>query len=111
VAAHAIDLQARKRQLLAESEFYRQTLAADCAHLNSATSWISTTLRMARLVAPVLAMAMPVAGFFFRSRKKHVLLPPPKKKNLLSSVLAGYRLARQVKPIWDGFRRARTAPH
>ena len=110
MAAHVIDLQARKRQLLAESEFYRQTLAADCAHLNAATSWISTTLRMARMVAPVLAMAMPVAGLFFRSRKKHVPLPPP-KKNFLSSVLAGYRIARQIKPIWDGFRRARTTPH
>ena len=111
MAAHAIDLQARKRMLLAESELYRQTLSRDVAHLTSATSWISTTLHYARLAAPALAMAVPVAGFFFGSRKKrataHAAAP---KKNLLGKVIAGYRIARQVKPILDGFRRVRT-PH
>jgi len=99
--------------LLAESEMYRQTLSRDVAHLTSATAWISTTLHYARLVAPALAMAVPIAGFFFGSRKKrahaHAHTAPP-KKNLLGKVIAGYRIARQVKPILDGFRRVRT-PH
>ena len=103
------DLQARKRQLLAESEFYRQTLAKDCAQLNSATSWITATLRYARLVSPILALAVPAAGFFLRPRKKHAPKPPPRKKNLLGRLIAGYQIARQVKPIWDGFHRARAS--
>lgn len=110
MSAAATDLQARKRQLLAQSEFYRQTLASDIAHLNAATSWIATTLRYARMVSPILAMAVPIAGFFFRSRKKHAPQPPPRKKNLLGTLLTGYKIARHVKPIWDGFSRAR-APH
>ena len=109
MATHAIDLQARKTMLLAESELYRQTLSRDVAHLASATAWISTTLHYARLVAPALAMAVPIAGFFFGSRKKRAHAAPP-KKNLLGKVIAGYRIARQVKPILDGFRRVRT-PH
>jgi len=111
MAVHSIDLQARKRMLLADSELYRQTLSQDVAHLTSATAWISTTLHYARMVAPALAMAVPIAGFFFGSRKKrtHAHAAPP-KKNLLGKVIAGYRIARQVKPILDGFRRVRT-PH
>ena len=113
MAAHSIDLQARKRMLLAESEMYRQTLSRDVAHFTSATAWISTTLHYARLVAPALAMVVPIAGFFFGARKKrahaHAHAAPP-KKNLLGTVIAGYRIARQVKPILDGFRRVRT-PH
>ena len=106
MAAHSIDLQARKRMLLAESESYRQTLSRDVAHLTSATAWISSTLHYARMVAPALAMAVPIAGFFFGSRKKrpHAHAAPP-KKNLLARVVAGYRIARQVKPILDSFRR------
>ena len=97
--------------LLAESEAYRQTLSRDVAHLTSATAWISTTIHYARMVAPALAMAVPVAGFFFGSRKKraHAHSAPP-RKNLLARVITGYRIARQVKPILDGFRRVRT-PH
>jgi hypothetical protein len=111
MAAHSIDLQARKRMLLAESEMCRQALSRDVAHLTAAAAWISTTLHYARLVAPALAMAVPIAGFFFGSRKKrpHAHAAAP-KKNLLGKVIAGYRIARQVKPIFDGFRRART-PH
>jgi len=106
-----VDLQARKRMLLAESELYRQALSRDVAHFTSATGWISTTLHYARMVAPALALAVPIAGFFFGSRKKraHAHAAPP-KKNLLAKVITGYRFARQVKPIFDGFRRVRT-PH
>ena len=110
MTAGTIDLQARKRQLLIQSEFYRQTLAKDLAQLNVATLWMTTMLRYARLVSPVLAIAVPVAGFFFRPRKKRAAQPPPRKKNLLGRLITGYKIARQVKPIWDGFHRAR-APY
>jgi hypothetical protein len=111
MSAHSIDLQARKRMLLAESEMYRQALSRDVSHLTAATAWISTTLHYARLVAPALAIAVPIAGFFFGSRKKRTHAhAAPSTKNLLGKVIAGYRFARQVKPIFDGFRRVR-APH
>jgi hypothetical protein len=109
MAARSIDLQERKRMLLAESESYRQTLSRDVAHLTSATAWISTTLHYARMVAPALAMAVPIAGFFFGSRKKRSHAhAAPSKKNLFTKVIAGYRIARQVKPVLDSFRRVRT---
>ena len=99
-------LEIRKRELLARSEIYRQALAAEMASLQSATAWISRTLHYARLVAPVLALVIPAAGWAFRGRKKAT--QPPRRKGLLSKVVAGYHIAREVKPIWDGFRRTRT---
>ena len=111
MAADTSDLQARKRMLLAQSELYRQNLCRDVAHVTSATAWVSTTLHYARLVAPTLAMVLPLAGFFFGSRKKRARAQAaPPNRNLLGKVIAGYRIARQVKPIFDGFRRVRT-PH
>src|SRR4026208_2415216 len=108
MAAGSIDLQARKRMLLAESESYRQALSRDVAHLTSATAWISTTLRYTRMVAPALAMAVPIAGLPSGSRKKRVTgHAAPPKRNLFAKVIAGYRIARQVKPMLDSFRRVR----
>ena len=100
------DLQARKQQLLVRSEIYRCSLAAECAHIQAATAWIPRTLQFARMVSPILAAAVPLAGWLFRSRKKSLVAPPP-KRNFLGTVLAGYRVARQIKPVWDGFRRSR----
>jgi hypothetical protein len=103
------DLPARKRELLARSEIYRRALVAECAQLEASASWITRTLHYARLVGPMLAMAGPIAAWAFRSRSKPAKTPPP-KRNLLGKVLAGYQFARQIKPVWDGFRRSR-APY
>src|SRR5688572_32042990 len=100
------DLQARKRALLVRSEIYRQALAAECVNIQAATAWLPRMLSYARMVGPVIAVAAPLAGWMFGSRKKRAA-PPPPKRGLLSKMLAGYHIARQVKPVWDGFRRSR----
>lgn len=103
------DLDARKRALLVRSEIYRQALVAECSHIQAAAAWVPRMLQYARMVGPVLAIAAPVAGWLLGSRKKRVAAPKP-KRNLLSTVISGYRIARQIKPVWDGFRRSR-APY
>lgn len=100
------ELQARKRQLLARSEEYRRALAAECAQIQAATAWVPRALQYARMVSPILAIAAPLAGWLFRSRKRRALTPPP-KRNLLGRMFAGYEVARRIKPVWDGFRRSR----
>ena len=110
MAAHSIDLQARKRMLLAESEMYRQTLSRDVAHLTSATAWISTTLHYARLVAPALAMAVPIAGSFsVHGRSARTRTRPAEEKSPRQSH-RWLPLRPPGEPILDGFRRVRT-PH
>lgn len=103
--AHTMDLSARKRQLIAQSELHRQILCAELAQVEAVTSWIPKAMQYARMVTPILAVAVPLAGFFFRSRKHPAA--PPAKKNWLAKMLAGYQVARRVKPIWDGLQRSR----
>src|SRR6187431_3020662 len=102
------ELQARKRELLAQSAVYRNDLRVELAHIQAATAWIPRVLTYARMISPILALAAPVAGWFFSSRKTKRRWwggakdpAPPKKRNLLSKMLAGYQFARQVKPVWD----------
>jgi hypothetical protein len=106
------DLQARKRELLAQSAVYRNALSVELAHLQAATAWIPKAFYYARMISPILAMAAPIAGWFFSSRKPArkwgAKEAAPKKRGLFGKMLAGYQFARQVKPVWDGFRRTRT---
>jgi hypothetical protein len=106
------DLQARKRELLGQSAIYREALSAELAHIQAATAWVPKALHYARMISPILAMAAPLAGWLFSSRKPRRKwgskdLSAPKKRGLLGKMLAGYQFARQVKPVWDGFRRTR----
>jgi hypothetical protein len=111
MACDMTELQQRKRELIARSDLWRRTLVSEVAQVEAATLWIPRTLHYARMAAPVLAMALPVAGWVlgFRRRSRGTQKPPP-KRNLLGTVIAGYQLARRVKPIWNGFHRMRT-PH
>ena len=108
------ELQARKRELLAQSAIYRNALRVELAHIQAATAWVPRALTYARMISPILALAAPVAGWFFSSRKTKRKWwggakdpAPPKKRNLLGRMIAGYQFARQVKPVWDGFRKSR----
>src|SRR5258705_13202419 len=99
------DLQARKHELLAQSTIYRKALSAELAHLQAATAWVPKAFYYARLISPILAMAAPLAGWLFSSRKprqKSKDHSAPKKRSLLGKMLAGYQFARRVKPVWDG---------
>ena len=100
------ELQARKRELLARSDVYRRALVAECAQLEASTAWVQRVWQYARLAGPVLAVAAPIAGWALRPRARPGRTPPP-KRNLLGKMLAGYRFASQIKPVWDGFRRPR----
>jgi hypothetical protein len=106
------DLQARKRELLAQSAAYRNALSVELAQVQAATAWIPKAVYYARMISPILAMAAPIAGWLFSSRKPRRKWfskdPAPKKRGLFGKMLAGYQFARQVKPVWDGFRRTRT---
>jgi len=108
------ELQTRKRELLAQSAIYRNALRVELAHIQAAMAWVPRALTYARMISPILALAAPVAGWFFRSRKTKRKWwggakdpAPPKKRNLLGRMIAGYQFARQVKPVWDGFRKSR----
>src|SRR3954470_15149573 len=105
MAGEMTALEQRKRELLARSEFYRQSMGADVEQIRHATAWVPKGIKAARAVYPILMTAAPVLGFFF-SRRRH---RPEKNSNsngrgLFAKAFAGYRLFRKVKPVWDGIR-------
>ena len=103
MAAEVTLLEQRKRELLARSDFYRQSMAADLQNIRSATSWVPVGIKAARAIYPILMTAAPVLGFLF-SRKRRRAEKNSNGRGLFAKAFAGYRLFRKVKPVWDGFR-------
>jgi hypothetical protein len=101
-------LDAYKRELLARSEVYRQSLALQTQELQSSVAWVPRSLGLVRSVAPIFALAAPIAGFFF-ARKKLTDSPkskspePRAKKGLFATALMGYQLYNRVRPILTAF--------
>lgn len=100
------ELQERKRRLLARSDACRASLADECQNIRIATGWVPRTVRTVRSIYPVLLIAIPLIGYLFA--RKRPAAPPQNhaasKRGLIASALAGYRLYRQVKPVWDQVR-------
>jgi hypothetical protein len=102
-----------KRELLARSEVYRQTLALQRAELQSSFAWVPRSVGTVRSILPLLAVAAPIAGFFF-ARKKFTASPrlrkdpePPVKKGLFATALMGFQLYNRVRPILTAFAQRR----
>jgi hypothetical protein len=108
-------LEEYKRELLARSEVHRQNLALHTKELQSSFAWVPRTVGAARSIAPILAVAAPIAGFFF-ARKKMADRPAPKnlsqpraRKGFLATALMGFQLYNRVRPILTAFTSQRQA--
>jgi nucleotide-binding universal stress UspA family protein len=92
------ELAERKRALLARSESYRQSIRIEVDRIEEATAWIPKALRMARAAAALVMIAAPFAGALFgrkRGVKRRVI------GGIASKVLAGLKLFRLIKPLWE----------
>src|SRR6266853_1408440 len=100
-------LAERKRELLARSELYRQSLEAEFRNIETATAWVPKTVRMVRAAYPVLMLAAPLLGYAFARKKRRPSngeAPAPSSRGIVASAWAGYKLFRRIKPLWDGLR-------
>ena len=103
MAGEVTPLEQRKRELLARSEFYRQSMAADLQNIRTATAWVPLGIKAARSIYPILMTAAPVLGFLF-SRNRRGAEKNSNGRGLFAKAFMGYRLFRKVKPVWDSFR-------
>jgi len=100
-------LAERKRELLARSELYRQSLEAELRNIETATAWVPKTVRIVRAVYPVLMVAAPLLGYAFARKKRRSSngeASAPASRGLAATAWAGYRLFRKIKPVWDHLR-------
>ena len=100
-------LERRKRELLAQSEVYRQTLGLEAKRLSDSVNWFPRTVTSLRRFAPLLLFGMPVAGFFFATKKHdHNGQPPPpskKKRGFLGKALLALEVFNRVRPVVQSF--------
>ena len=110
--AEYMDLEAHKRELLARSEGYRQTLRSDVREAAAAVEWIPKTLNTLRFASPILMMLAPAAAFaagrwaFGRATATAGVARP--RFGIFGKLIAAIRIFQQVKPLWDGYQRAKT---
>ena len=99
-------LAERKRELIARSDLYRQSLASDFRNVETATAWVPRTVRVVRAAYPVLMVAAPLFGYVFARKKlrRDDKAPLNGSRGMVATAWAGYKLFRQIKPIWDQLR-------
>jgi hypothetical protein len=101
-------LEERKRELLAQSEAYRQAMALEIRNIKASVFWIPRTVQTIRKVSPFLVWGAPLLGILIGRRisvKPHTEAAPHKKtgrgKGLLATALGAIALYRKVRPILD----------
>jgi len=112
MAAKISETEERKRELLNRSEIHRQAMTLEFAEIKTATAWVPKSVKIARSIYPVVLLVAPLLGYTF-ARKRVRPLPPRSagSRGLFASALAGYKLFRSVKPLWDGLRQWKRHDH
>ena len=108
--AEQTDLESYKRELLVRSEGYRQALRNEIGHAAASVAWVPKTLSTLRFASPILLMLAPAAAFAaVRWATGRGAAPALKARtSLIGKVFAAVRIFQQVKPLWDGYRRAKS---
>src|SRR5436309_1582801 len=107
MAAEIKELDERKRQLLARSEYCRQTMVMQVRDLKTATAWVPHTVRVVRTAYPIILLAVPFLSYLFARKRSHrpaVAVESSRRRGVIASALAGYKFFRQMKPVLDGLR-------
>src|SRR6266705_6993737 len=102
MAAKISEVEERKRELLTRSEIYRQSMTSEFAEIKTATAWVPKTVKIARSAYPVFLLLAPLLGYSFARKRLHPLPAQARgRRGIFASALAGYKLFRSIKPVWD----------
>jgi hypothetical protein len=98
------DLEARKRELVRQSELCRQSLQADLHNLAQYGANLRRRVDQVRSFGPWLLLAAPLAtplvGLLFKKRGKTAnSAAPARTKGIVASALLAYRLYRKYAPL------------
>ncbi len=92
-----------KKELLARSDYYRQSMAMDLYNLKLGVAWVPRTIQVLRWAAPALALVTPVLAMVMGKKTKAKAAPAP-KKNILAKVLAGIAFYQKARSIVESLR-------
>jgi hypothetical protein len=94
-------LQARKQELLQDSEMRRQLLMRECTQIQARLEWLDRGVTLGRRVLPYLAFALPLLGMW---RKRG----PSGVGSLVLRIANALPIARRLATMWRSFHPART---
>jgi hypothetical protein len=101
------ELEERKRQLLARSEVYRQTLKLEVANIRYSTALLKRKFSFLRTSSRLLGLAVPLAGLLlFRRRAK----PANTGNGFLAKLLSGFNLFKQLRPFFQAVQGGHRGP-
>ena len=107
-----LSLESHKRELLMRSEGFRQALRSEAREAARAVAWVPQTFSTLRLASPILMMLAPAAAFaagrWAFGRAAAPAAPPKTRHGIFGKVMTALRIFQQVKPLWDGYRRAQS---
>ncbi len=92
-----------KRQLVARSDYFRQSMAMDLYNLKSGVAWVPRTIQVLRWAAPALTVVTPVVALLMGKKARPKAAPEP-RKNLLAKVLAGIAFYQKARAIVNSLR-------
>lgn len=94
------ELQARKKELRARSEIYRQTLALEVTNVRMSVALLKKRLRGVKSIFRAFGWAVPIGGLLFGRKRTE---PEGKRKGgFLTQLLAGLNLATRIKAMFKG---------
>jgi hypothetical protein len=95
------ELEEQKRELLARSEMYRQTLKLEVANIKFSASLLKHRYSRFRNASRLMALMVPIAGLFLFRRPA----PPQEKTNkgILGGLASGLKLFGMLRPILHAF--------
>lgn len=91
-----MQLEERRRRLVAESDQLRQRFADEGAQLQAATVWVEAGFSAAKLVLDWWPLIAAGAGFVLARKRRGWL-------RLLARALSLWRIVRRIFPFWKEF--------
>ncbi len=107
-----ITLAEYKRQLLERSGMLRERASSDLREIGRSFAWIPRAKVTARKAMPLVALGIPLIGFFlarraFKSSHVSESRPQPKRRGLLAALLMGIQTYHKVRPFVSAFVQSR----
>ena len=103
------ELAARKRELAAQNEAYRQALRAHLEDLDDHTRQVTRRFSKVRAFNPFLVLGMPAAGFalrrLFGKQTEQKARSKSKFSQLVKTAVIGWQTYRKLAPIARGLLR------
>lgn len=95
-------LEARRQNLLVQSELHRRLLALDWASTRASAWWVEAGVDWVRRLRPLLLVVAPLVGFWFVRKARGD--KPKAPSRLCERVALGLTIYQRARSLWEQYR-------